>query len=77
MKITHTYEISDDLIKYVVDELNELEFDGRLTVEKIKNNRMAFEYIFRKDNLRDIEDGNIFEAWNADQFHALWDLVPA
>jgi hypothetical protein len=68
MTITHTYEITDDTIQYVVDTLNEFEYKGRLTVEMVKNNRELFEYLFRKDVINDIENGEVLEAWNSDCF---------
>lgn len=76
MKKTYTIEISDDLIEDTVRELNELEYDGKLTVELVKSNKELFDYIFRKEVFNDIIDGDILYAWNDDCFCKIKDYLP-
>ena len=75
MKVTHTYDITDDTIQYVVNELNRLEYGGKLTVELVKSNTKLFNYLFRKEVIDDIMDGVIGEAWNSDGFCEIDELI--
>ena len=68
MKIIHEYDIADDDIKYLVNELNRLEYKGKLTFEKVKADTALFEYLFRKEVINDVLNGEIEQAWNCDMF---------
>ena len=74
---TLKYEITNETIKSVVDFLNEYEFDGRnvLTVELVLNDKKLSKYIFRRDTISDILNGDILEVWNGDGFCDIFDYV--
>lgn len=74
---TLKYEITNETIKSVVDFLNEYEFDGRnvLTVELVLNDKKLSKYLFRKDTISDILNGDILEVWNDDGFCDIFDYV--
>ena len=70
--------IPDEIIQRVVDRLNELEFDGRLTVDKVKSDQRIYKIIFNSRTIRGgilRGDYRVDELWNGDFFHELGDLL--
>ena len=67
------FEISEELIREVVNELNELEYDGKLSYELVVNNDKLFNYIFRREVISYLYD--IEECWNEDMFCDIKDII--
>ena len=69
--------ISEEVIKSVVDELNRLEFKGKLTVDRVKSDENVFSLIFNKRTASVLKGGDVLELWNNDYFHDLAELLGA
>ena len=75
--------ISEEVIKSVVNELNRLEFDkfsslkGKLTVDRVRSDEKVFSLIFNKRTVSGLKRGNVIELWNNDYFHDLSELLGA
>ena len=69
--------ISEEVIKSVVDELNRLEFKGKLTVDRVKSDENVFSLIFDEETISELEGGDVFDLWNNDYFHDLAELLGA
>ena len=73
-----TRTIPDEVIQHVVDVLNRLEFDGKLTVDKVKSDERIKSMIFNPRTIRGgilRGDAWIEELWNGDHFHELAGLL--
>ena len=69
--------ISEEVIKSVVGELNRLEFKGKLTVDRVKSDENVFSLIFNKQTVSGLKRGDVLELWNGDYFHDLAELLGA
>ena len=69
--------ISEETIKSVVDELNRLEFNGKLTVDRVKSDGNVFSLIFNEQTVSDLKRGDVLELWNGDYFYDLSQLLGA
>ena len=75
--------ISEEVIKSVVGELNRLQFDkfsclkGKLTVDRVKSDEKVFSLIFNKRTASVLKGGDVLELWNNDYFHDLAELLGA
>ena len=69
--------ISEEVIKSVVDELNRLEFKGNLTVDRVRSDENVFSLIFNKRTASVLKRGDVLELWNGDYFYDLSQLLGA
>jgi hypothetical protein len=72
---TFAIDITDEFIEMIVDSLNTLEFNGRLTVELVKTDDEVFKTIFNAWTISHLLAGFVKDVWSDDTFADLDGLL--